>query len=228
MAPELKSDQLLVTEIFHSIQGEGSHVGIPYTFVRLTGCNLRCSYCDTAYAFKGGSLMSIEEITKRIAEIGCKEILLTGGEPLMQRPSAELCRRLVSEGCRVSIETHGEADISRVVGGARIIMDIKTPGSGMCRMGFEKNLRLLKPDDEIKFVITSKQDYEWAARLVRSGKLPTRTVLFSAANRAKGMPGNFEGVEVKWLAEKILSDRLDVRLQIQLHKLIWGPDQTGV
>lgn len=228
MPSEANRNKLLITEIFHSIQGEGSHVGIPYTFIRLTGCNLRCSYCDTAYAFKGGSLMSIDEVTRKIAEIGCKQILLTGGEPLMQRPSAELCRRLVAEGCRVSIETHGEADISGVAGIARIIMDIKTPGSGMCRMGFEKNLRLLRPDDEIKFVITSRQDYEWAARIVRSGTLPPRTVLFSAANRANGMPGQFEGVEISWLAERILSDRLPVRLQIQLHKLIWGPDRKGV
>jgi len=220
--------KILITEIFHSIQGEGTAVGIPFIFVRLTGCNLRCRYCDTSYAFKGGTLFSIAEIITKIRSYNCSQVLLTGGEPLMQRPTKELCKRLFAEGFLVSIETHGEAEIKDVSPFARIIMDIKTPGSGMCRMGFEKNLRHLKASDEIKFVITSRSDYDWAAQLIREHKLPTANILLSAANRASKMPGDFEGVELKWLAEKIITDGLPVRLQTQLHKWIWGPDQKGV
>lgn len=222
------TNMLPVTEIFHSIQGEGTHSGLPYVFIRLTGCNLRCTYCDTSYAFKGKHMLTLDEITAQTAAFGCANVLLTGGEPLIHRRTPELCRMLASAGMNVSIETHGELSIEAVAPLARIIMDIKTPSSGMCREGFRKNLRWLKESDEIKFVIASTKDYEWAAELVRTSRFPTRHVLFSRAEKASTAPGTFTGVELKWLAERIVADRLPVRLQIQLHKKIWGPDVKGV
>jgi 7-carboxy-7-deazaguanine synthase len=219
---------LLVTEIFHSLQGETSLTGVPFAFIRLTGCNLRCKYCDSAYAFKGGRKMSVERVLETIRPYGVKHALLTGGEPLLQRQSPELVDALVAEGYRVSIETHGEVPIASVADRARIIMDIKTPGSGMNRGGWEKNLRHLKPTDEIKFVICSEDDYAWARDIVRSGKLPVDEVLLSPVVPAAGSPGSVPGVEPRWLAERILEDRLPVRLQVQLHKILWGADRKGV
>lgn len=221
-------DGMLVTEIFHSLQGETSLAGLPFAFIRLTGCNLRCSYCDTAYAFKGGERLSIPEVLERIRPYGVRHALLTGGEPLLQRNTPKLARALKEAGYEVSIETHGELPIEPVASVARIVMDIKTPGSAMSRGGFERNLTHLGPEDEVKFIITSPSDYEWARRWVRSGRIRAGEILFSAANSAPGMPGTFEGVEMRWLAERILEDRLPVRLQTQLHKLIWGPETTGV
>ncbi|NDD92254.1 radical SAM protein, partial [bacterium] len=148
---------LVVSEIFHSIQGEGTHAGLPYVFVRLTGCNLRCTYCDTSYAFHGGSKHTVEDVVEKVRSYRCKNVLLTGGEPLMQRHSKALCRALFHEGFEVSIETHGDAPIEAVTPFARIIMDIKTPSSGMCREGFRRNLPFLKTNDEIKFVIASPE-----------------------------------------------------------------------
>ncbi|MBU6153451.1 MAG: radical SAM protein [Bdellovibrionales bacterium] len=221
-------DGLLITEIFHSLQGETSLSGIPFVFVRLTGCNLRCTYCDSAYSFKGGKRMDFESILAQIRKTGAKHVLLTGGEPLLQRGTLPFLKLLRQEGYAVSIETHGEVSIEAASPFARIIMDIKTPGSGMSRGGFEQNLKFLKPEDEIKFVITSKSDYEWARDLVRNGRLPTREILFSPAVKALGSPGTFEGLPARSLAELILQDKLAVRFQIQLHKYLWGPDTKGV
>jgi 7-carboxy-7-deazaguanine synthase len=221
-------DGLLVTEIFHSLQGETSLSGIPFAFIRLTGCNLRCTYCDSSYAFKGGKRMSIEEILRAITPFGVKHVLVTGGEPLLQRQTPALVRALKNSGYIVSIETHGEVSVREVADDARLIMDIKTPSSGMCRGGFKHNLPLLKPSDEIKFVIASRDDYVWASQMVRDLRLPTQEVLFSPAFPAQGSPGSFPGVETRWLAEKILEDRLPVRMQLQLHKLVWGKDTRGV
>ncbi|MCM2321947.1 MAG: radical SAM protein [Oligoflexia bacterium] len=222
------SGEVLVTEIFHSIQGESSLAGLPFAFIRLTGCNLRCAYCDSAYAFHGGRKMTIPEVLEAVRPFGARNVLLTGGEPLLQREAPALVEALVAQGYAVSIETHGEVSIARVVASARIIMDIKTPGSGMCRGGFEENLPLLKESDEIKFVLAAPEDYPWARDLVRSGRLRPKEILFSAAQSARGAPGAYPGVELAWLAERILEDRLPVRLQYQLHKLIWGPDRKGV
>jgi 7-carboxy-7-deazaguanine synthase len=219
---------LLVTEIFHSLQGETSLMGVPFAFIRLTGCNLRCVYCDSAYAFKGGKRLRIAEVMDTIRPYEVKNVLLTGGEPLLQKNTPELARTLVEASYDVSIETHGEVSIQNIAKIARIVMDIKTPSSGMCRMGFEKNFKFLKPEDEIKFVIVSTEDYTWAKTLVKSGRLPTREVLFSPAQPAIDSPGKFPGVSLTWLAEKILEDRLPVRLQYQMHKLIWGADRKGV
>jgi 7-carboxy-7-deazaguanine synthase len=224
--------RFLVSEIFHSIQGEGTLTGVPFVFVRLSGCNLRCTYCDTSYAFKGGTFFSLQELIAKIESYRCKQVLLTGGEPLMQRGTPELTQRLAELGFLVSIETHGEADISQVTPFARIILDIKTPGSKMQRGGYKKNLPLLKPTDEVKFVITSSEDYAWARDLIRQETWPTPHLLLSLANAAKNSPGAFQGptdsIDLKWLAEKILADALNVRLQVQLHKLIWGAEQRGV
>ncbi len=221
-------EDLLVTEIFHSLQGETSLTGIPFAFIRLTGCNLRCTYCDSSYAFKGGKRMRISEIIETIRPYQVKHVLLTGGEPLLQRQTPALPQKLVDSGYQVSIETHGEVSIAPVSDFTRIIMDLKTPSSGMCRGGFEKNFHYLKPTDETKFVIASPEDYAWAKNYVLSGKIPTREILFSAAMPAKNSPGSFPGVQASWLAKKILEDRLPVRLQIQLHKYLWGLDRQGV
>ena len=219
---------LLVTEIFHSLQGETSRSGMPFIFIRLTGCNLRCTYCDSAYSFKGGKRMRISEIIKAIENFGTHQVLITGGEPLLQRQTPELVQSLKNEGYEVSIETHGEVPITAVASSARLILDIKTPSSGMSRGGFRKNLPLLKATDEIKFVIASQDDYRWAKSIVESENLPCREILFSPALPAKNSPGNFPGVEPQWLAEQILKDRLPVRFQLQIHKYIWGADKTGV
>lgn len=216
-------DGLLVTEIFHSLQGETALTGLRSSFIRLSGCNLRCSYCDTSYAFKGGSRMRISEVTEAISKHQTRHVLITGGEPLLQRQTPALAHALSKAGYKVSIETHGEVPISPVSQVARIVMDIKTPSSGMCRGGFENNLSDLKPGDEIKFVIASVEDYEWAKDVIKRHTLPQDgSVLFSPALRAKAMPGTFPGVKPRWLAEKILEDRLSVRFQLQLHKRLWG------
>lgn len=223
-----RKSQVLITEIFHSIQGEGTHAGLPYVFVRLTGCNLRCSYCDTSYAFKGGTMLSITEILERVGAFGCNRVLLTGGEPLLQRSSLPLVRALHDAGYSLSIETHGELSVAAASPYARLIMDIKTPSSGMCRGGYRKNLKFLKTNDEVKFVIASEEDYFWSRDVVRNERIPARTILFSPVQQAAHCPGKFPGVRLQWLAEQIIRDRLDVRLQVQLHKIIWGSDVRGV
>jgi 7-carboxy-7-deazaguanine synthase len=224
-------DGLLITEIFRSLQGETSMSGVPFTFVRLTGCNLRCTYCDTAYAFKGGEKKTLNEILEIVKNHGENRVLITGGEPLIQRNTLKLVRLLDAHGFKVSIETHGEVSIENVPPSARIIMDIKTPSSKMSRGGYAKNLKFLKPIDEIKFVIASTEDYLWAKSVVKNellGKTKVKEILFSQAQRATNSPGEYPGVELRWLAEQILKDRLPVRLQTQLHKWIWGAEKTGV
>jgi 7-carboxy-7-deazaguanine synthase len=219
---------LLVTEIFHSLQGETSLSGVRFAFIRLTGCNLRCTYCDSAYAFKGGRKLSIEQVLLTIAPYHVKHVLLTGGEPLLQRQTPALVKALKKAGYLVSIETHGEVAIAEAARDARIVMDIKTPSSGMNRGGYVRNLAHLKSTDEVKFVIASPADYEWARDLVRTNTLPCDEILFSPAVPALGAPGSFPGVEPRWLAERIIEDQLPVRLQMQLHKQLWGPNRTGV
>lgn len=224
----MRETPLLITEIFHSLQGETSLVGVPFVFVRLTGCNLRCTYCDSAYAFKGGTKYTITEILEKIAPFKAKHVLLTGGEPLLQRPVPELLTRLNEAGYSVSIETHGEVSIAAVAKHARIIMDIKTPSSKMNRGNWRANLPLLKSDDEVKFVIASKEDYAWAKNLILETAFPTQEILLSPVMRTSNSPGEFPGIEPAWLAERILEDRLPVRMQVQLHKILWGNDRRGV
>ena len=219
---------LLVTEIFHSLQGETSLSGIPFAFIRLTGCNLRCTYCDSSYSFKGGEKKSVAEILEKIKPFQVKHVLITGGEPLLQRQTPELVQALVQDSYSVSIETHGEVSIEKVAQNARIIMDVKTPSSQMSRGGFTKNLKFLKPTDEIKFVIASKADYLWAKNTLSENQFPTSEILFSPAVTAINSPGKFEGVSPRWLADQILEDHLQVRFQLQLHKQLWGADSRGV
>ena len=223
-------DGLLITEIFYSLQGETSLIGVPFVFIRLTGCNLRCTYCDSVYSYKGGRRLSLDEVLTEVKKYRVQHVLLTGGEPLLQRNTLKMIELLQNEGYTVSIETHGEAPIEAASRkGARIIMDIKTPGSKESRGGYLKNLPHLKAGDEIKFVITSEQDYEWARELVLGGKLPEGIeILFSPAMKAENAPGAYEGIEPRVLADHIVRDQLPVRFQWQLHKLLWGADTKGV
>lgn len=208
-----------VTEIFHSIQGESSHAGRPCGFVRLTGCNLRCRWCDSEYTFTGGERMEIDDILDQIRSYGTKLVEVTGGEPLAQSESLDLIRRLCDEGFEVLIETSGSIDIAPVDKRATIILDIKCPGSGEVEKNRWENLQELKPNDEIKFVIADRADYDWAKQIISERGLNRWTVLLSPV---------WGEMDLKSLAEWMLADGLPARLQTQLHKHIWGADVRGV
>ncbi len=210
---------LRVTEIFHSIQGESSHAGRPCSFVRLTGCNLRCRWCDSEYTFTGGERMSIDQVVDQVKSYGCNLVEVTGGEPLAQSESHDLIKRLCDEGFEVLIETSGSIDITPVDSRATIILDIKCPGSGEVEKNRWENLQHLKPRDEIKFVIADRADYDWARRVIEERHLDRRTVLLSPV---------WGEMDLKSLAEWMLADRLPARLQTQLHKHIWGAEARGV
>jgi len=211
---------LRITEIFHSIQGESSHAGRPCVFVRLTGCPLRCTWCDSEYTFTGGTNMTLEEVLQRVAAYGCQLVEVTGGEPLHQPEALDLVQRLCSTGYEVLIETSGAIDVSRVDERARLILDVKCPGSGMMERMHWDNLAHLSQKDEAKFVIRDRADYEWAAAIVGQYDLARRcTVLFGPV---------FGQLDARQLAEWILADGLPVRFQLQLHKHIWAPDMRGV
>jgi 7-carboxy-7-deazaguanine synthase len=211
--------RLRVTEIFHSLQGETSTVGLPTVFVRLTGCPLRCGYCDTAYAFSGGEVIDVTTIVARVAAYGTRHVTVTGGEPLAQPACHALLRSLADSGFTVSLETSGALDIGGVDPRIVRIVDIKTPGSGEVERNRWENIALLARHDQIKFVICSAADYAWARDVMERHELVERVdeVLFS--------PSHGE-LSATALAEWILRDRLPVRLQIQLHKLLWG-DEPG-
>lgn len=205
---------LRVTEIFHSLQGESSRAGLPTVFVRLTGCPLRCGYCDTTYAFSGGETLTLGAILERVAGYGAHYVCVTGGEPLAQRNCLALLRELADRGYSVSLETSGALDISEVDPRVSRILDVKTPGSGECEKNRWENLALLTPRDEVKFVIVDESDYQWAKRvLAERGLARLCPVLFSPSYR---------DLPAARLAEWILRDRLPVRMQVQLHKLLWG------
>jgi 7-carboxy-7-deazaguanine synthase len=209
--------RLKLTEIFFSLQGEARDVGRPTVFVRLTGCPLRCGYCDTAYAFQGGDWWNIESILAEVAKYGAKHVCVTGGEPLAQKRCLILLTRLCDAGYSVSLETSGAIDVTPVDPRVSRIVDVKTPGSGEVARNLWTNLERLTPHDQIKFVVCSRADYEWARGVVRERKLDaTCDVLFSPS---------YGHVQSRELAEWILEDRLPVRLQIQLHKLLWGEEQ---
>ena len=208
---------LRVTEIFHSLQGETSRTGLPTVFVRLTGCPLRCGYCDTAYAFHGGESLALGEIQRRVAEYGTRYVTLTGGEPLAQKHAPQLLQQLVVADYSVSLETSGALDVSVVDPLVSKILDLKTPGSGECARNLWSNLAHLTPHDEIKFVLCDENDYLWARDELRNRRLDALCpVLMSPVH---GL------LEPRHLAEWILRDRLPVRLQLQLHKLLWGERQ---
>jgi len=211
---------LRVTEIFHSIQGESSFAGQPCVFVRLTGCPLRCTWCDSEYTFVGGEELSIEAVLGRIRAHGCPLVEVTGGEPLHQPEALRLIERLCGEGYEVLVETSGAMDITPVDQRAHVIMDIKCPGSGMTDRMHWENLTHLASKDEAKFVIKDRADYEWACSILKQYGLAQRcTVLFGPV---------FSELEPRLLAEWILADRLPVRLQVQLHKYVWDPNMRGV
>ncbi|MDE2219613.1 MAG: 7-carboxy-7-deazaguanine synthase QueE [Gammaproteobacteria bacterium] len=207
-----------ITEIFHSLQGEAQYVGMPTVFVRLTGCPLRCHYCDTAYAFHGGEWWTLGEILERVAEFGARDVCVTGGEPLAQRACVQLLHELCERGYRVSLETSGALIVAGIDARVSRVVDVKTPGSGEEPRNLYPQLQTLNPLDQIKFVITSRSDYEWSRALLAEQALDQRCgVLFSPS---------FGQVEPRELAEWILADRLPVRFQLQLHKLLWG-DERG-
>ena len=209
-----------VTEIFHSIQGESTFAGQPCVFVRLTGCPLRCTWCDTEYAFHGGSGQSIEQILAKVDSYGCRLVEVTGGEPLAQPESLTLITRLCERGFDVLIETSGAIDTAAVDARAHVILDVKCPGSGMSDRMHWPNLDRVTGKDEVKFVLTDRSDYDWACHVLAQYELASRCpVLMSPV---------FGSLDVRQLAEWILADRLRVRLQLQLHKLIWTPDMRGV
>lgn len=209
-----------VTEIFHSVQGESTFAGLPCVFVRLTGCPLRCTWCDTEYAFWGGTDRSIDDIVDTVRSYGCHLVEVTGGEPLAQPDSCTLLRRLCQEGFMVLLETSGAVDTTLVDPSVHIILDVKCPGSGMTERMHWPNLERLRSQDEVKFVIQDRSDYEWAKSILDRFQLTTRCpVLFSPV---------FGVLNPRQLAEWLLADRLPIRLQLQLHKHIWAPDTRGV
>ena len=206
--------QLRITEIFYSLQGETRTVGKPTVFVRLTGCPLRCQYCDTAYAFSGGTMRSITDIVNEVAAYRPRYITLTGGEPLAQPDCLPLLSQLCDLDAEVSLETSGAMDVSAVDQRVNIVLDIKTPGSGESGRNVFANLDCLKPSDQIKFVICDRSDYEWARDIIHDMQLFERCeLLFSPSH---------EQLDATQLADWILTDQLPVRLQIQLHKYLWG------
>lgn len=216
---QVDSDQenkLRITEIFFSLQGESRTVGCPTVFVRLTGCPLRCGYCDTTYAFQGGEWMSLEKIMADVSQYNARYVTVTGGEPLAQKNCQNLLTRLCDAGYEVSLETSGALDISQVDARVIKVMDLKTPGSGEESKNRWENLRSLTPKDQVKFVICSREDYEWSKSVLEENRLSECCeILFSPS---------FGQQDPRDLAEWILEDHLRVRFQLQLHKLLWGEE----
>lgn len=211
---------LVIHEIFHSIQGESSRAGLPCVFVRLTYCNIRCTYCDTEYAFYEGREMTIDAIVAAVKAYGCPLVEVTGGEPLFQENVHVLLRRLCDEGLEVLLETGGTLDIGVVDRRVRRIVDFKTPSSGMIKKNLWSNAPLLTGTDEVKFVVGTREDYDWAKEMIAEHGLDRRSpILMSVV---------FGKLEPAQLAEWVLADRLPVRFQLQLHKLIWHPEARGV
>lgn len=212
------ADTLVINEIFHSIQGESSYAGLPCVFVRLTACNLRCTWCDTTYSFHEGKPMALSDVIVKVLEYNCPLVEITGGEPLLQPNVFPLMARLCDLGKRVLLETSGSVDVSRVDPRVVKIMDLKCPGSGEVDKNLYENLRHLDKKDELKFVIADRADYDWAKQ--QMFEHPTAgAVLFSPV---------WEKLPLKTLAEWILADKLPVRMQTQWHKHIWGAETRGV
>lgn len=217
---------LRVTEIFHSIQGESTFAGLPCTFVRLTGCPLRCSWCDTEYAFHGGDRMGLDDIVGRVAEIGTPLVEVTGGEPLVHRNAFVLVERLLDRGYTVLVETSGAVDVAPLDPRAHKIMDLKCPGSGEAARNLLSNLAHLTPLDEVKFVIADRADYDWAVAAILEHGLDDR--VRAGELRALLISPVWNAIDLQQLAGWVLADGLPARVQVQLHKVIWGADTTGV
>jgi 7-carboxy-7-deazaguanine synthase len=218
---EKRAPTLTVNEIYHSIQGESTWAGRPCVFVRLTFCNLRCNYCDTAYAFYEGEKMLLPEILKQVRGFECPLVEITGGEPLLQKNVLPLMTMLADAGMVVLLETSGAHDISIVDPRVHRIMDLKTPGSGECERNLWSNISHLTQGDEVKFVIGSREDYEWSRERMREHALPQRchAVLFSPI---------FGRIDPREIVEWMLTDKLEARFQLQMHKFIWSPSAHGV
>lgn len=212
---------LTINEIFHSIQGESTHTGRPCVFVRLTACDLRCTWCDTPYAFTEGSKMTVDDVVTRVAGYGCDLVEVTGGEPLLQRDVYPLMQQLLDSGRTVMVETGGHLSIKDIPSGVIRIVDVKCPGSGESDRNHWENLAIVTPTDEVKFVLRDRADYEFARDVVARHELVGRTaaVLFSPVHNI---------LPAKDLAAWILEDRLPVRLQLQAHKFIWNAETRGV
>jgi 7-carboxy-7-deazaguanine synthase len=211
---------LKINEIYHSIQGEGSNAGLPCVFVRLTYCNLRCTYCDTEYAFYEGEDKSIDEIISKVKKYNCNLVEVTGGEPLFQDECYDLLKKLCDEGCDVLLETAGNMPIESVDNRVKIIMDLKCPSSRMEKKNLYENISHIKSTDEIKFVIGNREDYEWTKEIMNKYDLKSKCeILFSVV---------FGELEPLTLVNWILEDKLDVRFQLQMHKYIWHPETKGV
>jgi len=209
---------LRITEIFFSIQGETSKVGLPTVFIRLTGCPLRCQYCDTSYAFYGGEVMLFEDIIHQVTKFNCKDVCVTGGEPLAQANSKNLLKDLADLNFQVSLETGGSISLKEVDERVKIIMDIKTPDSGEATKNRWENLELLKQTDELKIVICSREDYQWSKEIIEQYKISEKCpILFSPCA---------ESIDPRDLAEWILTDQLPIRFQMQIHKILWD-NQPG-
>jgi 7-carboxy-7-deazaguanine synthase len=212
--------RLKINEIFHSIQGESRHAGRPCVLVRLTWCNLRCSWCDTAYAFEEGEDRTVAEICDRVGSFGTRYALVTGGEPLVQEGVHDLIGELLDGGFEVAVETGGSLDIAPLDRRAMVVLDLKCPGSGMSDRNRWENLALLKPGDEVKFVIADRADYEWSRAAIERHRIPQICgVLLSPVHGV---------LHPRLLSGWILADSLPVRLQLQIHKYIWPPDARGV
>jgi 7-carboxy-7-deazaguanine synthase len=213
---------LRITEIFHSIQGESTHAGRPCTFVRLTGCPMRCVWCDSEYTFTGGEYFSLDEVLNQVRAFDCKLVEVTGGEPLAQREAFTLIERLCSEGFEVLVETGGFFSTAEVDPRARIILDVKCPASGEEARNHWPNLELLRVDrDEVKFVITNFEDWTYALEIIKRYELDKRT-------KAILISPTWDAVDLKDMAQWVTQSGLDVRMQLQLHKYIWGPEARGV
>ena len=211
---------LKINEIFYSIQGESTYAGERCVFVRLTGCNLRCTYCDTEYAFYDGEDLQIDSIIEKIESYNCNLVEITGGEPLLQNGVYTLMTKLCDKDFTVLLETSGSLSIEKVDSRVTNILDFKTPSSKMDKKNYFNNVDYLKPNDEVKFVLGSREDYDWAKSIITKYKLDKKvTVLFSSV---------FGKIEHEELVNWILEDKLNVRYQLQMHKYIWDPDRTGV
>ncbi len=211
---------IVVNEIFRSIQGESTYAGLPTTFIRTTGCNLRCSWCDTKYAYEDGTGMTVDDIADKVKRLGSGLVEITGGEPLLQEGVGGLARHLLDSGFNVMIETNGSLDIGKIDKRATIVMDVKCPGSGMSERMRWENLDVLDRKDQVKFVIADRADYVWTLDLLgRYKRLLDQTILFSPA---------FGLMPPDDLASWIQEDNIDVRLQLQMHKYIWEPNRRGV